>query len=272
MGWRLTDDVARFEREAGEFLRADPVENTVPLVILATMRDTGPDAYGPPLFGWWGEPVRGAFVRTGTYPVVLTVMPEEAARDLPAALGDRSDGDVTGVQGREPLVRAFTEASGRKVREETRMRLYALDRLRKPEPGPPGTPRMAGAADLDLVYAWSLAFHHETAGAQSARRSIVADRIDHGGYALWEVDGTPVAMAGRTPVVEGTARVAPVYTPAEHRRKGYGAAVTAVITQNALDAGAERVVLFTDLANPTSNGIYQQIGYRAVSDRVLRAY
>jgi predicted GNAT family acetyltransferase len=28
-------------------------------------------------------------------------------------------------------------------------------------------------------------------------------------------------------------------------------------------------VLFTDLANPTTNAIYQQIGYRPVEDRVI---
>ncbi|MDP9319178.1 MAG: hypothetical protein M3O94_08950, partial [Actinomycetota bacterium] len=59
----------------------------------------------------------------------------------------------------------------------------------------------------------------------------------------------------------GVTRVGPVYTPPEHRRRGYGAAVTAACTRDALDH-AEDVVLFTDLANPTSNSIYQQIGYR----------
>jgi predicted GNAT family acetyltransferase len=45
--------------------------------------------------------------------------------------------------------------------------------------------------------------------------------------------------------------------------------VTAAVTRAALDAGAEHVVLFTDLANPTSNGVYQRLGYRPVSDRLM---
>jgi predicted GNAT family acetyltransferase len=58
-----------------------------------------------------------------------------------------------------------------------------------------------------------------------------------------------------------------VYTPRAHRGRGYGSAVTAVATQDILDDGAIPV-LFTDLANPTSNGIYQRLGYRPVGDYV----
>jgi predicted GNAT family acetyltransferase len=63
-----------------------------------------------------------------------------------------------------------------------------------------------------------------------------------------------------------------VYTPPECRGKGYGSAVTAAASQWALDAGAENVLLFTDLANPTSNSIYQRIGYRPVYDSTELAF
>ena len=64
-------------------------------------------------------------------------------------------------------------------------------------------------------------------------------------------------------------RVLAVYTPPEHRGRGYGGAVTAAVTQAALDAGADDVVLFTDLANPTSNALYQRLGYRPIEDRAV---
>lgn len=60
-----------------------------------------------------------------------------------------------------------------------------------------------------------------------------------------------------------------VYTPPEHRGHGYAAAVTAEVSRAAREAGAQEVLLFTDLANPTSNGVYRRIGYRPVSDRLL---
>jgi predicted GNAT family acetyltransferase len=95
----------------------------------------------------------------------------------------------------------------------------------------------------------------------------VDDRISYGGLTLWEVDGQAVSMAGVTRIEAGAARVAPVYTPPELRGRGYGAAVTAAVTRAALDAGADDVVLFTDVTNPTSNALYERLGYRPVQDR-----
>ena len=60
--------------------------------------------------------------------------------------------------------------------------------------------------------------------------------------------------------------VGPVYTPPEHRKHGYGAAVSAMVSQWALDQGATDVLLFADLTNPISNSIYQRIGYQPLDD------
>jgi predicted GNAT family acetyltransferase len=75
-------------------------------------------------------------------------------------------------------------------------------------------------------------------------------------------------MAGDSEVLGGVARVSWVYTPGPLRRRGYAAACVAALSQQVLDRGAEAVMLYTDLANPTSNAVYQRIGYRAVGDAV----
>jgi predicted GNAT family acetyltransferase len=75
-----------------------------------------------------------------------------------------------------------------------------------------------------------------------------------------------VSMATTTSVISGMSRIAPVYTPPEHRGHGYGSAVTADAARWALDHDAEHVLLFTDLANPVSNSIYQRIGFVPVAD------
>jgi predicted GNAT family acetyltransferase len=98
---------------------------------------------------------------------------------------------------------------------------------------------------------------------------VVDDRIGYGGLTLWRVDGEPVSMAGATRPIDGTVRVAPVYTPAHLRGRGYAGAATAAVSRQALDAGASEVLLFTDLANPTSNALYQRIGFRGVEDRLV---
>jgi len=88
------------------------------------------------------------------------------------------------------------------------------------------------------------------------------------GEMLWELDGKPVAQACAKPVIAGASRIGPVYTAPEHRGHGYAAAVTAAASQWALDAGAQRVLLFVDRANPTTNRLYPRIGYRPVYDAV----
>jgi predicted GNAT family acetyltransferase len=88
---------------------------------------------------------------------------------------------------------------------------------------------------------------------------------------LWEHESRPVSLAGRHKAAAGQARVGPVYTPPELRGRGFGGAATIAVTRAALDDGADGVVLFTDLANPTSNTLYQRLGYRRISDwAVLR--
>ena len=150
-----------------------------------------------------------------------------------------------------------------------RQRLYSLDQLAPPI-GVVGRARLATVNDLEVVTEFWGAFQVEAGVPRGDAAQFARARIDGGLVWLWEVDGNgtevPVSMAGRNPIAAGVARVGPVYTPPEHRRHGYGAAVTAAATQSALDAGARDVVLFTDLANPTSNSVYQSIGYRSVSD------
>ena len=66
----------------------------------------------------------------------------------------------------------------------------------------------------------------------------------------------------------GVSRIGPVFTPVGPRGNGYGSAVTAAAAQLAHRSGTADVVLFADLANPSSNAIYQRIGFEAVADSV----
>jgi predicted GNAT family acetyltransferase len=94
-------------------------------------------------------------------------------------------------------------------------------------------------------------------------------RLGHGGLWVWEDGGgRPVAMAGRTAPLTGALRVVSVFTPPEHRGRGFGGAVVAEVVRDALAQGVEHVLLFTDLANPVSNRLYARLGFVAVEDRV----
>lgn len=84
-----------------------------------------------------------------------------------------------------------------------------------------------------------------------------------------EVDGAPVSMAGFTREMQTAIGVAFVYTPPYYRGKGYASSCVAQISQYALDKGFTKCVLYTDLLNPTSNSIYQNIGYKAICDSLM---
>jgi predicted GNAT family acetyltransferase len=95
-------------------------------------------------------------------------------------------------------------------------------------------------------------------------RERILHLIQSGSRFVWR-DGDLVSMAGATGATPNGIRINSVYTPDEHRRHGYASALVAALSQRQLDAGRRFCFLFTDLANPTSNSIYQRIGYQPVS-------
>jgi len=85
---------------------------------------------------------------------------------------------------------------------------------------------------------------------------------------VWEVDGAVVSMAAVTVAQGGVSRVGLVYTPAENRKRGFASVCVASLTACELTTAGRTCMLYTDLANPTSNSIYQAVGYRRVGDAV----
>src|SRR4029077_6611367 len=127
---------------------------------------------------------------------------------------------------------------------------------------------------VDMTAAWLAAFHDEaqTAAPVLDWHALAQRRVAAGQVHLWQDADAVVSLAAVSAPAVGVARVGPVYTPPGLRRRGYGAAVTAHAPATALAAGAEHVVLYTDLANPTSNSIYQKIGFVPDHDAEDRAF
>ncbi|MFI6098294.1 GNAT family N-acetyltransferase [Lentzea sp. NPDC051213] len=190
-------------------------------------------------------------------------MPPAAAPAVAEALRGRKIDEITGTRDRVEAFRTQWRDGGRELYA---LRLYQLEELAVPDV--PGQARQATPADDALITEWWIAFAAELDGLtrEAAEKRAMDSRWMSAGHVLWQVDGVPVSWAGSTTPVGGVSRIGPVYTPPEHRRHGYGAAVTAAVSQWAHEAGAEHVVLTADLANPTSNSVYMGIGFRAVSD------
>ena len=294
MPWTLSENLEEFAASAGPFLRARPVANTLPLTITESLRVTGLRSFGtqPPLFGWWRpagghrqdpedpeDPVTAACLQTPPFPLVLSSGPGPAFGELAETLAGAGRA-LPGVNGAEPEAAEFAASwqrhAGAAAAIHQRHRLYRLGELLPPRPAPPGRARAATAADRGLVAAWLTEFHTE-AGSLAERDSEEQDTaaarlIDRGTLIIWEDGVAPVSMAAASHQVAGMARVGPVYTPPAWRRRGYAAGATAAVTQAALNAGAGEVLLFTDLANPVSNSIYQRLGYEVVEDHVLMSF
>jgi hypothetical protein len=186
---------------------------------------------------------------------------------------------VPGVTGALPEADDFTaaweQAAG--IEHSTRMRLgiYQATAARVPD-GVPGEMRFAGVEDRELCVDWWQAFEAESIPEGAARTEAGAN-VDRrlssprSGIALWELDGAVSAAGFGGPTPNGI-RIGPVYTPPELRRRGYASALVARLTEHLLTGDARFCFLYTDLANPTSNRIYQDVGYEWVAESVDYAF
>lgn len=218
--------------------------------------------------------VSAVAVRTAGRAVVLSLgWDDEASAQLAADLKMRF-GRLPGVLGPDDVAgrfaAAWTRATGASSEVQVRERIYALDRVQAVA-RPDGSMAAAERDDRSLLYAWIEAFDRETTGdSDSARARAVVDARTPGtptaGFFLWRTGSQARAVAGHSGITPGGIRVGPVYTPPGQRRRGYATALVADLSRLLLDRGHRRCFLFTDLGNPTSNAIYQAIGYRPVAD------
>ncbi|WP_240139575.1 GNAT family N-acetyltransferase [Streptomyces sp. MUM 178J] len=280
MPWQLSEDVEEFRREADEHLAAEAARATTLLTVSETVRRHGTQVYGgPACFGWWrrgpGAPAEAAFLQTPPWPPALGPMPDRLAAELAGQLRSRG-ARLPGVRGGDRAARAFADAwAGPGGWQLTgRIRLFRLGALTPPHPAPPGRARQASGADLDLAASWLREFAAAVGVTHAMDYAQFAEqRIAEGSLHLWErPDGRPVSMAAHSTPLAGQSRISHVYTPPPLRGRGYAAGATAAVTRAALAVGAQQVLLFTDLANPTSNALYQRLGYRPLADHAEIAF
>ena len=267
---RRFEDARAFLDVAGGFLSAREAEHNL-LLGLAGRLVGRPTLFGPtPYFAVADR--RGALLavvlRTPPHNLVLSEIDDvkaigPIARDVAAAFDD-----LPGVLGPKEASRLFAQQWGKPAELTSSQRIYRAESVRTPE-GVPGSMRRATRADFALLVRWIGEFQeYVPAGTIRDPAEVVDDylgRADDGGLYLWE-DDEPVSLGGYGSPTPNGLRVGPVYTPPARRGRGYASALTAGITELALASGRRFCFLFTDLANPTSNRIYQRIGYEPVSD------
>jgi hypothetical protein len=273
-----TDDAGTFLEDAEPLLLADEARHNLILGIAGTIRDA-PDLY--PLRSLWLARSNGvalaAALRTPPYNLILA---RPQSPEALAALAGAIHEDLPGVVGAEPEVHDFAELWSRQTGASTRINMrqgiYALERV-EPPPATPGSVRVATEDDRELALRWWIDFGEEVLHEGGPGRERAPQSVDHrlssptGGLLLWEDDGETVSLAGWGGPTPSGIRIGPVYTPPALRGRGYATALTAELSQQLLDGrlfdgGRRFCFLYTDLANPTSNAIYERIGYRRIAE------
>jgi predicted GNAT family acetyltransferase len=171
----------------------------------------------------------------------------------------------------DAFVAAWTSARGLDAELAVRQGIYeAREVLRAP--ASPGAARPATPDDRDLVVGWMRSFarealpHEQETDRQIRLIEARLEARDAAGLWLWEDGGAPVSMSGYGGETPSGIRVGPVYTPPEHRGRGYATSLVAEQSRWLLSTGRRFCFLYTDLDNATSNALYRRIGYRMIAE------
>jgi len=263
------DDAEKVLADAGAFLASAPVENGLILALLAQRV-----AYPEPGQYWVARDDRSgavygvAFRSPVGFRVTLTPMAPAVVRAVVDAIAD-DDVELPGASGEAATAAAFAghwaERRRAPVRPVDGQRLYEISELTMPT-GVPGAMRGASVDDQDLLVEWVGDFEVEIGERRSSDLDEFVERR-LADFRVWCDDGAPVCIAAVTNPQAGVVRIGPVFTPPDRRGHGYAAALVGSMSRDALAAG-NRCTLYTDLTNPTSNAIYQRLGYRVVSEQL----
>lgn len=279
MRWELEPDLGAFAARVQPLLEAHIENNVVATVLAGTVQ--GQFRMSPPVLAVGtddGGGVAAAALRTAPWPMLCTpVSPDDAEALIELWL--EHDPELTGINALLDTARAVAVAwarrSGGSERCRTAMAMHSLTAvLDPPQPGP-GRLVAATEADRDLALGWWDEFVIEADvidAGPDARAAAVDFRISQGDLFLWHDEGRPVSMVSANPAVAGVVRIGPVYTPPEARRRGYASSAVAEVSRHALGTGAHTCMLYTDLANPTSNKIYADVGYRRIAEWEERVF
>ncbi len=132
--------------------------------------------------------------------------------------------------------------------------------------------RRLAVDDLDLVTIWRRDYHLETLGAEDDPgllqrcRGEMESSQQRGETWVLEANGELVASTSFNATIDEAVQVGGVWTPLQHRGRGYGTAVVAVSLLDARGQGADRAILFTGDDNLAARRAYAKLGFQRIGD------
>lgn len=273
MKLRTFPTAAEFLDAVGPTLYANEAESSLLLGIALRLADGHRYSDEAPFLACVEEGGRFPVIAVQTPPRNLILVAGEedllGLRPIADRLADVA-APLPGVHGRIGAVDAFAalwrEKTGAVSRIGMEQRLYRLTGVVRPSRVSGGA-RWAEPNDVERLTEWAGAFIDEAVpdDTKSGVREMVERAIESRLLLVWEDHGLVSMCARSRPTPRGEA-VGLVYTPPALRSRGYASACVAGLSQRILDSGKAFCTLYTDLANPTANAIYQRIGYRPLRD------
>ncbi|HLN06553.1 MAG TPA: GNAT family N-acetyltransferase [Acidimicrobiales bacterium] len=261
-----TDDAATAMAVAGDYLAADPVGLNVIWSIMSQRADSG--APGRYWLASRGGAVVGIVMESPPgHHAAIAPMPRECGDELAAAISEEGH-RLSGAAGEAFATSAFAGAWVERVRAAAipfdAQRLYALGRLVLPE-AVPGNLRRADPSERKQIIEWWAAFQVETGLPEDDVSPAVDLGLSTGRLFVWD-DAGARCVARVTEPLGGVSRIGAVFTPSRWRRRGYAAACVGALCDWVRREDRANSILYAQLGNPSSNGIYRRLGFRPVSE------
>ncbi|WP_020062106.1 GNAT family N-acetyltransferase [Bacillus sp. 123MFChir2] len=182
--------------------------------------------------------------------------------------------DVPGLIGEKQVVEHLAEQlaslQNKLIQVKMNQGVYGLRYVKKKAESN-GIFRRVELKEKDVIEDWVYHFCEDVNLAITKEEAVhtAAELIESQRLFGWEVEGRLVSMAAVTRPTKCNITINFVYTPEAERKKGYAFNCVSALSQRMLDNGYEMTSLYTDLANPTSNKIYKEIGYELITESVL---
>ncbi|MGB1077780.1 MAG: GNAT family N-acetyltransferase, partial [Bdellovibrionales bacterium] len=124
--------------------------------------------------------------------------------------------------------------------------------------------------DKNLLFDWLKAYDIEAIGSEDNQETnkMVQEGVERvlSEPDMWALSykGTPVSLSGFNARLPDIVQIGPVWTPPQHRSKGYARAIVALTLEKARTEGVKKAVLFTD-SEPAQKA-YEAVGFSRVGD------
>ncbi|MEB9503624.1 GNAT family N-acetyltransferase [Bacillus anthracis] len=265
------EEIVNFKEEVTPFLEKNEQENNLILGVLQMVHQ--------PIFmgiAKQGEEIAVVFLQTEEKKQIIVATSEMADEDIVELAKKLAEvyPNVPGLIGNKKIVQRLAEEiavlENKKTTVAMEQGIYELKQVKKKWNGDEVF-REVNSDELTLIEQWIYQFCEDVnlpTTKEEAKQTAHTLITNHRLFGL-EVDGKLVSVAAKTRPTKNNITVNFVYTPKEERKKGYVSNCVAALSQRMLDEGYKTTTLYTDLANPTSNKIYQEIGYEQIAESLL---